>query len=480
MFCRRVCQRLGPVAQRVFTPTFRKAPVRHMAFGVPGGSTNMTYFVVCGGGLTAAVVYAYKTVLGDSERYEDRLANMGSTAKASSAEPVNAAAEPAPVDEPEAPVEVITESVAAPAEPVADSTDEPVVESATPEEDVAVVSEIIATEDEAMPSAVEDAPPVVAEAAPILEDAPPVMAEAAPTPVEVTEETPAEAPASAEPVPDLLTAVKILTGSTVEIAAASVGESNLVRAARKIEDDGKRLDSVLEVIKTEALEGTKDLLAAKESSLDTVVVTNEEELDPAEVLSCDEEAVAEVKVSAEETTEAALSPATEEEEEVPSEKAATSGPTEDNAGGVDAEDQNPDPVENNTLEEASPKEAAPSVEASITAEAPVDEELPTTETFGEDATEAEAPEEETVAASEEEGTTQPPEAENGSEMEALSATEPESNCHDDSLAQLTMPTADQPSEILEDAGDETNESSEAASPEETPSPEAVVVMMSQS
>lgn len=28
-----------------------------MAFGVPGGSTNMTYFVLCGGGLTAAVVY---------------------------------------------------------------------------------------------------------------------------------------------------------------------------------------------------------------------------------------------------------------------------------------------------------------------------------------------------------------------------------------------------------------------------------------
>lgn len=118
-------------------------------------------------------------------------------AAASSAEPVNAAAEPAPVDEPEAPVDVITESVAAPAEPVADSTGEPVVESATPEEDVAVVSEVIATEDEAMPSAVEDAPPVVAEAAPILEDAPPVVAEAAPTPAEVTEETPAEAPASA-------------------------------------------------------------------------------------------------------------------------------------------------------------------------------------------------------------------------------------------------------------------------------------------
>lgn len=38
------------------------APVRHMAFGIPGGSTNMTYFVLCGGGLTAAVVYVSITV----------------------------------------------------------------------------------------------------------------------------------------------------------------------------------------------------------------------------------------------------------------------------------------------------------------------------------------------------------------------------------------------------------------------------------
>lgn len=28
-----------------------------MSFGVPGGSFNTTYFVLCGGGLTAALVY---------------------------------------------------------------------------------------------------------------------------------------------------------------------------------------------------------------------------------------------------------------------------------------------------------------------------------------------------------------------------------------------------------------------------------------
>lgn len=33
------------------------APVRNMASGLPGGSFNTTYFVLCGGGLTAALVY---------------------------------------------------------------------------------------------------------------------------------------------------------------------------------------------------------------------------------------------------------------------------------------------------------------------------------------------------------------------------------------------------------------------------------------
>ncbi|XP_077380291.1 uncharacterized protein mgarpb [Festucalex cinctus] len=465
MFCRRVFQRLGPVAQRVLAPTFRKAPVRHMAFGVPGGSTNMTYFVLCGGGITAAAVYTYKMIIGDIERYDDRISNMSSTAKeaeATSAEMVNAAAEPTPVEEPEAPaVEAVTESAAtASAEPVAESTGELVVESTTPEEDVGVVSEVIATEDEAKPTVVEDAAPVVAEDVP--------------TPVEATEETPAEAPASAEAVPDLLTAVKILAGSTVEIAAASVGESNLMRAVRHIEEDGK--DFVLEALQPEALEGTQDLMA-KDSSPETVVVANEAELDSTEVVSCDEDSVTEVKVSAEEIIEEASNPATEEEEEMPPEEAVPSGPSEENTEEMHAEDQTPasDPEENIT-----PEEAAPSAEASVIAEAPVDEELPVDETFGEDAAETEPPAEEAVAASEEEGSTQPPETDAGSEMEVRSAAEPESNCHHDSLTQVVTPTADQPSEILEDAGDTMNESREAPPPGETQSPEAVVVMINQS
>ncbi|XP_037115678.1 fibrous sheath CABYR-binding protein isoform X2 [Syngnathus acus] len=473
MFCRRVCQRLGPVAQRFFSPTFTKAPVRHMAFGVPGGSTNMTYFVLCGGGLTAAVVYAYKTVIGDSERYEDRLANMGSTTKVeASAESAIAAPESAPVEEPEVPVEVVTESVAASSEPVADITSEVIVESVTLE-DVDVVSEVIATEDEVEPPAEEEAPSVVAEAV-----STPVEATEETAAEETTaEETTAEAPASAEALPDLLTAVKILASSTVEIAAASVGESSLVRAVRHIEDDGRGLDSVLEVLQPEDLEETKDLMA-KEPSNETVVLTNEDELSAVEVVSCDETAVPEGNVSAEESAEAS-SPATEEEEEVPSEETTTSGPTEEeNAGGIHDDDQNPtpDPEENITPEEASPEEDT-SEEASISAEAPVDKELPVAETFVEDAAEVEAPEEETVTASEEEGTSQPPQADTESDMEVLSVAEPQS---DQSLAQAMMPTEDQPPEILEDTGDKMNESKEAAAPVETQSPDGAVVMMNQS
>ncbi|XP_018556499.1 protein MGARP [Lates calcarifer] len=125
MFCRRAWQRVGPLARRAFKPPSRNtAPVRHMAFGVPGGSTNMTYFLLCGGGLTAAVVYAYKTVNGDSEHYEERLANVGSTAKASSEaapEAAAPAAEPAPVEEAAPAADVIAESVPAPAEAVAET-----------------------------------------------------------------------------------------------------------------------------------------------------------------------------------------------------------------------------------------------------------------------------------------------------------------------------------------------------------------------
>ncbi|XP_031723029.1 induced stolen tip protein TUB8-like isoform X2 [Anarrhichthys ocellatus] len=152
MFCRRALQRVGPLAWRAFEPTSRN--VRHMAFGVPGGSSNMAYFVLCGGGLTAAVIYAYKKVGGDAP------------------EVATPAAEPAPVEEavpaPEVVAEVVAESVPAPAEPVAEAMSE--------EAAAVVVSEPAATEEAA-------APPAAVEAAPVTKE------------VAATEEMPAEAPA---------------------------------------------------------------------------------------------------------------------------------------------------------------------------------------------------------------------------------------------------------------------------------------------
>ncbi|XP_026216145.1 testis-specific gene A8 protein isoform X2 [Anabas testudineus] len=178
MFCRRAWQRVGPLARRSLKPPCRNAPVRLMSFGVPGGSTNMTYFLLCGGGLTAAVVYAYKTVNSDSERYEDRLANMGTTTKAAAP-----AAESTPVEEAAPAVGVFNESVSISAEPVAEAAAELVESSA--EEAASVASEVVVSDAEAEPGVTEEsAPPVVVEAA----------AEAAP--VAVTAETPPEAPAA--------------------------------------------------------------------------------------------------------------------------------------------------------------------------------------------------------------------------------------------------------------------------------------------
>ncbi|XP_026159581.1 induced stolen tip protein TUB8-like isoform X2 [Mastacembelus armatus] len=156
MFCRRAWQRVGPLARRAFQPPSRTAPVRHMAFGVPGGSSNMTYFLLCGGGLTAAVVYAYKTVSGDSERYEDRLANMGSATRASLLPAP--AVETAPVEEPAPATEVIAESVPTPAGPVAETAAEPVTEVTLDSEVVVAAAEPVVTEEAATPAASEASP----------------------------------------------------------------------------------------------------------------------------------------------------------------------------------------------------------------------------------------------------------------------------------------------------------------------------------
>ncbi|XP_077575412.1 uncharacterized protein mgarpb isoform X2 [Stigmatopora nigra] len=431
MFCRRVYQRLSPMATKVFVPTFRKAPVRHMAMGVPGGSPNLTYIVLCGGSLTAAVVYGYRTIIGDSERYEDRLANMGSAAKVEASSTEIEAAEPVPVEEPVLPVEVVAESLAEPT--VDETTVEPHVENSTPE-DVGALTEILAVE-EAESAAVEEAPTVVAEAAPM-----------------TVEDTPAET--SPKAATDLLTAVKILTGAT-EIAAASVGESSLVRAVRHIEEEGKVLDAVLELSPPEVLEGIEDH-AVKEPTDETVAVINEESLESAPV-SNDEDINTDDKVSAEEVIpEEAASPVSDGEEEVLPDESASSVPTEEIATEIETEDQIPVPDQEEIITVV---EVEPSAELGIAVEAQVEQELSVAEPAAEEG--AVAAVEETVVTSEEEGTTQPLEDNTETEADVISVAEPESNSLQDSVVEVSNPTADQPNDIQEE-----NEVGESVTPEE--------------
>ncbi|XP_056265982.1 brain acid soluble protein 1-like isoform X2 [Pseudoliparis swirei] len=229
MFCRRALQRVRPLARRAFPPGARHAPGRHMSFGVPSSSSNLAYVVLGGGGLTAAVVYAYKTVRGDSEPHEDRLASMAPADEAS--EVAAPEADPVVVEQVEeaAPApEVVAESAPAVAEPEAEAVAEPVVESEAAE--------------------VEAAPAAEVEAVPVSEEE-----------VVVVSEAPAEAP---ESMPDRLLALKLLAGSPVEMAAASVGDTSLGRAVA----DGKSLDFTPEAVEPEGLEATTKMAAEEEEA----------------------------------------------------------------------------------------------------------------------------------------------------------------------------------------------------------------------
>ncbi|KAM7393667.1 hypothetical protein PAMP_020522 [Pampus punctatissimus] len=226
-------------------------------------------------------------------------------------------------------------------------------------------------------------------------------------------------------MPDLLTAVQILADSTVEIAAASVGETSLVKAVRQIEEDGKSLDSTPEA--------STDVKA--EEGSEEAAVVNEEEQKSAEVPTVEEVADTEdagnpaVEVVIKEETSAPAASQEEEEEAVASltEEPATSAPTVEEVGEVQAEDQAPEEAVSST--EASPEDAAPAEEVTTTAEdAPVEEETLVVETSVEEV-EAEETLEAVSTYTERAavvGATQLAAASAGSDLEVLSAAEPES------------------------------------------------------
>lgn len=182
-----------------------------------------------------------------------------------------------------------------------------------------------------------------------------------------------------ESIPDLLTAVKILAGSTVEIAAASVGERSLLKAVRKMEEDGKGLDSSLEVVEPEILEAITETVV-EEAAEEGPVLVYEEKLKSAEAPAAEEET---------------STPAPEEEEQ---EEAAASLPED-------------------------PTTSAPSVEEVGDAEAEYQAPVTAAETSVDEAA-AEVPAEEPVEAAAVVDTVQLAAASAGSDLEVLSAAEP--------------------------------------------------------
>ncbi|XP_030004221.1 uncharacterized protein mgarpb isoform X4 [Sphaeramia orbicularis] len=422
MFCRRALQRIGPLARRALKPTStnrESAPVRHMAFGVPGGSNNMMYFVLCGGGFTAALVYAYKTVSDDSVLHEDRVANMVSSEKApAEAAPAEAAPAEAALAGERVPVEeVVAEVVTAPAEPVAETAAEPVIE---------VETKVAATEvpESAPTEAPTEALAVEEPSAPVTAEAVPEAASPGTMEVAALEETAPEAPAaeSTEPMPDLLSAVKVLAGSPVEIAAASVGDHSLVEVIRQTERDKKGLDSTMAGLqKPDALEATEEEIVNKEASEGADVAVDKEVKPVEEVAEAeDAEALATKEVNTEETSAYSV-----EEKEAISIIEEPSAPTVEEVGEVD--DVAPDTTseEEASVVTAFPEEAFPVVDDITTITA---EHTPGDEASVEEAATAaaEASSQETVEAALVGDKTQLAAASTGSSMEGLSTTAPES------------------------------------------------------
>ncbi|XP_077061248.1 uncharacterized protein mgarpb isoform X2 [Siphateles boraxobius] len=212
MFCRAAWQRLTPVARKSLTPLFSNAvsPIRQMSFGLPASGTNMAYMVIGGSSLTAALVYAYKTINSDSARYNERIAQLEARQKRAVA------------------------TLASVAE-AAEIVETAVAENTTENE---LVVEVVDAEAEEIPEHVDTAMEVEAETA----IAQAVAAEAEEPTAPVVEDVAAEASvpiaeATVIQMSDLRSTVKILAGSTGEIAAASVGDQHLVATLRLAEDN---------------------------------------------------------------------------------------------------------------------------------------------------------------------------------------------------------------------------------------------------
>lgn len=220
---------------------------------------------------------------------------------------------------------------------------------------------------------------------------------------------------------DLMAAVKLLAGSTVEIAAASVGDRSLVNAVRTTEQDSKGSSSLLEV--TEIQQKLEEVMRNEDGDGEAAAA-NEQELKSAE------EEEQEAAPPPEEMTTAAIT--TDAEPQVTG-GAPDMDPAVDPAPAkktMSDESAPPSEEPTTTLEATSPEEAALAEETMVTApERPVEE--------GEDVSSAE--------------TSAEPEVPPAEDPKSTSETTP--LCHS---VEETVPPAPQGEEALsEGATDET-------------------------
>ncbi|XP_067298607.1 uro-adherence factor A [Pseudorasbora parva] len=253
MFCRAAWQRLAPLARKTLTPLSSNAvfPTRQMSFGLPASGTNMAYMVIGGSSLTAALVYVYKTINSDSARYNERIAQLEARPKIGTVASIASVAEAAAIVEATVAENTIIVEAAA-AEPVmidaeAEETPEHVDAAMEVEAETAIVQSVAADAEEPTTPVVEDV--AIEAVAPIAE----TTGEA--SSVEATDLV------AVIPMSDLMSTVKILAGSTVEIAAASVGDHHLVAAVRLAEENSsvETLNGLEEADVEEPMIGRSDL-----------------------------------------------------------------------------------------------------------------------------------------------------------------------------------------------------------------------------
>ncbi|XP_051557937.1 fibrous sheath CABYR-binding protein-like [Myxocyprinus asiaticus] len=230
MYCRTAWQRLAPLASKTLSPLSRNAvPTRQMSFGLPASGTNIAYMMLGGGSLTVALIYAYKTINSDSTRYNDRIAPIDARPKRVAVAVAEASPEAASAVETEA-VERSTIAETTVAEPII----EVVAAELTPAAAEASASEAFVASEEA-PAELLVAAAVEAEESIVEAVAPAIEEPATPLVEDVATEAPV-AETAAFHMSDLQSTVKIIAGSTAEIAAASVGDEHLVAAVRLTEE----------------------------------------------------------------------------------------------------------------------------------------------------------------------------------------------------------------------------------------------------